>query len=131
MKVIQSSGTRKRAIARCTLRPGTGVVRVNSQLLYSIKPDLIRERMEEPLVIAGETAKQVDLVVRTSGGGFSSCAEAARLAIAKALAQYDKNLQQEFLEYDRNLLVADVRLKETHKPNRHGKARSKTQKSYR
>ncbi|MDP7181713.1 MAG: 30S ribosomal protein S9 [Candidatus Woesearchaeota archaeon] len=131
MKVIQASGSRKRAIAKCTLRLGTGIVRVNSQLLYSIKPDLIRDRIEEPITLAGDVAKQVDLLVRTSGGGVSSCAEAARLAIAKALAQYDKNLQQEFLDYDRNLLVADVRLKETHKPNRHGKARAKRQKSYR
>ena len=40
-------------------------------------------------------------------------------------------LKEEFLEYDRNFLVSDVRYKETHKPNRHGKARSKVQKSYR
>ena len=52
---------------------------------------------------------------------------------AKALVEYSKNskLKEQFLEYDRNLLVADVRRKEPAKPNRHGQARAKRQKSYR
>ena len=50
-----------------------------------------------------------------------------------ALVGYTKNdkLKEIFLNYDRNLLVADVRRKEPSKPNRHGQARSKVQKSYR
>ena len=40
-------------------------------------------------------------------------------------------LKEAFLKYDRTMLVADVRRKEPSKPNRHGKARSKRQKSYR
>ncbi|MEM4366460.1 MAG: 30S ribosomal protein S9, partial [Candidatus Woesearchaeota archaeon] len=43
----------------------------------------------------------------------------------------DKSLQQAFLSYDRALLVSDIRKKEERKPNRHGKARAKVQKSYR
>jgi len=131
MKVIQTSGSRKRAVARATLRPGSGLVRVNAHLLYTVIPRFVRERIEEPIVIAGDRAKEVDIEILTKGGGVTSTADAARLAIAKALAEYDKELQQVFLDYDRTLLVADVRFKETHKPNRHGKARAKVQKSYR
>jgi len=29
VKIIQTSGKRKRAIARATVRPGTGVIRIN------------------------------------------------------------------------------------------------------
>ncbi len=131
MKAIHISGTRKSAVARATLVPGAGVVRINSQLIDSYEPEMSRRKIQEPLIIAGEKAKGVNISVSVQGGGQSSQAEAARLVVARALAQYDKTLQKDFLDYDRILLVADVRRKETHKPNCHGKARAKRQKSYR
>ena len=131
MKIIHMSGKRKSAVARATLRPGGGVVRINSQLLQYYEPKLARARLMEPLLLAEDSAKTVDISVNVRGGGVNSQADAARLAIAKVLAAYDNKLQKQFLDYDRTLLVADVRLKETHKPNRHGSARSKKQKSYR
>jgi small subunit ribosomal protein S9 len=130
-KVIHTSGTRKTAVARATLAPGAGIVRVNSLLLPSVQPSLYRAKMEEPLLLAGDSAKRVDIAVNVMGGGAASQAEASRLAIAKALAQFDRKLHKVFLEYDRSMLVADVRFKEEHKPNCHGKARAKRQKSYR
>ena len=89
--------------------------------------------MREPLILAGDAANKVDIDVSVFGGGITSQAEAARLAIAKALVAFTKNdkLKEIFLGYDRNLLVADVRRKEPAKPNRHGQARAKIQKSYR
>ena len=58
--------------------------------------------------------------------------EAARLALAKALVEFSssKKLEEAFLEYDRHLLVADVRRKEACKPG-DSKARAKRQTSYR
>ena len=131
MKVVHASGKRKEAIARATLRPGSGAVRINSLLLPFYGSELYRLKIEEPLQIAGDVAGQVDINVRVVGGGMSAQAEASRVAISKCLAQFDKRLQSTFMQYDRTLLVADVRRKETHKPNCHGKARSKVQKSYR
>ncbi|MBW2968708.1 30S ribosomal protein S9 [Candidatus Woesearchaeota archaeon] len=131
MKVIHVSGTRKTAKARATLKAGNGIIRINSQLLNHIEPKMLRMKIQEPLLIAGENAKKVDISVKTHGGGKTSQAEAARLAIARALVFYDKKLQKEFLNYDRHLLVADVRRKETHRPNTHGKARSRRQRSRR
>jgi len=130
-KIIHTSGSRKEAIARATLRPGKGNVSVNRHELRICHPMLYRMKIEEPLILAGDIRSKVDVQVNVSGGGINSQAEAARLAIARALAQYDKKLEKQFLAYDRNLLVADVRFKESAKPNRHGSARSKRQKSYR
>ena len=131
MKIINTSGTRKRAVARATLTAGNGEVRVNHKLVENFEPEFVRLKMQEPLILAGDSAKKVDINVNVFGGGFNSQAEASRLAIAKAMARFDKKLEKVYLNYDRQLLVADVRRKETHKPNRHGKARSKVTKSYR
>ncbi|MBS3125013.1 30S ribosomal protein S9 [Candidatus Woesearchaeota archaeon] len=131
MKLIHQSGTRKTAVARATLTEGSGIVRLNSQLIISMPLTLFRSKVEEPLLLAGDTAKKVDISVSINGGGVNSQAEAARIAIAKALALFDKKLHTVYLEYDRAFLVADVRRKETRKPNCHGKARAKRQKSYR
>ncbi len=130
-KTIHDSGTRKRAVARATLKPGKGKVRVNRVILSEYQPKMARMKIQEPVVIAGDTAKKVDIDVNVRGGGMNSQAEAVRLAIARVLSAFDKKLEQPFADYDRHLVVADVRLKETHKPNRQGKARAKRQKSYR
>ncbi|MFQ5475232.1 MAG: 30S ribosomal protein S9, partial [Candidatus Nanoarchaeia archaeon] len=93
-------------------------------------PQMLRMKLMEPLVLAGDKAKEVNINVRTHGGGMTGQADAARLAIARALAEYHKKLKDVFLDYDRTLLVADSRRKETCKPN-DSKARAKRQKSYR
>ena len=133
MKNVHASGKRKKAIARVTLMQGNGLVRVNNIPLDFIEPKMSRLKLREPLILAGDIAGKVDIDVQVFGGGTTSQAEASRLAIAKALVSFTKNdkLKEIFLNYDRNLLVADVRRKEPAKPNRHGQARAKVQKSYR
>ena len=133
MKNIHASGKRKKAIARATLKQGNGLVRINSIPIDFIEPKMSRLKLREPFILAGDVANKVDIDIDVTGGGISSQAEASRLAIAKALADYAKSekLKEVFLNYDRNLLVADVRRKEPAKPNRHGQARSHVQKSYR
>ena len=130
-KVIHVCGSRKSAVARATLKPGAGIVRINSKLLETVTPKIYQMRIKEPLKIAGDTANNINIDVKVQGGGVASQADAARLAIARALVALDNNLQKDFLDYDRTLLIADIRRKETHKPNCHGKARAKRQKSYR
>jgi len=133
MKDINSSGKRKRAIARAVIRQGNGSVRINSIPVDLFQPKMSQLKILEPLILAGDLSNKVDIDVSVYGGGISSQAEASRLAIAKALVDYAKGdkLKETFLAYDRNLLVADVRRKEPAKPNRHGQARSHVQKSYR
>jgi len=131
VKIIHCSGKRKRAVARATLKPGKGKVRVNNKMLDVVYPKIAQLKIQEPLILAGSIANGVDIDVNVKGGGFISQAEAARLAIARTLVKYDKKLEKNFLNYDRQLLVADVRRKEPHKPNTSKGARSKRQKSYR
>ena len=85
----------------------------------------------EPLTLAGDEAKKFDVLVRVEGGGNAGQADAARLAIGRALISSNPALKQILLDYDRQLLVADIRRKESAKPNSHGQARAKVQKSYR
>lgn len=133
MKGFIASGKRKSATARAVIRPGTGMVSVNGRLVKFYEPKVARLKLEEPLILAGEHSGAFDISVKVRGGGTMSQAEAARLAIAKAMVGItkDKKLEKSYLEYDRHMLVADVRRREGRKPNTHGKARSKRQKSYR
>ena len=133
MKNVHASGKRKTAVARATLKQGSGLIRINGVPIDIMEPRISRLRLTEPLILAGDAAGKVDINVNVTGGGITSQAEASKLAIAKALVNLTKSdkLKEVFLNYDRNLLVADVRRKEPAKPNRHGQARSKVQKSYR
>tara|TARA_Y100000310_G_scaffold302635_1_gene340171 strand:+ start:22612 stop:23016 length:405 start_codon:yes stop_codon:yes gene_type:complete len=131
-KVIQTSGKRKKSVARATLKQGKGVIRVNSQLVDFYKPDLAKNRILEPIMIAEELVNKINISVNVRGGGWQAQSESVRLAIAKGLVKFSnsKELRQKFLDYDRHLLIADVRQSEPCKPN-NSKARAKRQKSYR
>jgi small subunit ribosomal protein S9 len=131
MKPINTSGKRKRAVARGVLTKGTGKVKINNIPLDVYSSEIYRLRIREPLILAKDAAKKVDIDINVFGGGKSSQADAVRLVISKALAEFDTRLEDVFDNYDKHLLVADVRRKEPRKPNTHGKARSKRQKSYR
>ncbi|MBI2661849.1 30S ribosomal protein S9 [Candidatus Woesearchaeota archaeon] len=127
---IHTDGKRKQAVARATLRTGTGKVLINGKLLHSLTDHLTKLRILEPLVLCGELATKVNIDVNVHGGGVNGQADASRLAIARALVQYDGKLKKIFNDYDRLLLVADVRKNEVSKPN-DSKPRAKRQKSYR
>lgn len=128
---IIASGKRKSAVARAAITNGSGIVTVNNINIDVYEPAIARLKMQEPLILAGKIVDKLDIKITTSGGGFMGQSQAARLAIARALIDKDKKLKEVFLDYDRQLLVADVRRKEVRKPNTHGKARSMKQKSYR
>ncbi len=130
-KTIQVSGKRKKAVARVSLKSGSGIVRVNKLNIENYEPAIARMKIKEPLLLAKGVADKLDISVNVSGGGFMGQAEAARLGIARALVRHNDKLKSLFLDYDRQLLVADVRRREKRKPNTQGHARSKKQKSYR
>lgn len=117
-EVIQKVGKRKRAIARATAKAGKGNVFINKKSLDLIKPEIARLMIKEPLILAEDVAKNLDINVNVKGGGIFGQASASRQAIAKILVEKDENLKERFLNYDRTLLVADVRRTEPHKPSR-------------
>ncbi|MEA3378744.1 MAG: 30S ribosomal protein S9 [Nanoarchaeota archaeon] len=131
-KMIHMSGKRKKAIARATLKEGTGIVRINSKKLEHFNPKIAQLKILEPILLAEDTIKGININIIVKGGGWASQADACRLAIAKGLVEFTKSkkLKQIYLEYDRHLIVADVRVNEPHKPN-DSKPRAKRQKSYR
>lgn len=132
MKVVVTSGKRKSAVARATVRKGKGLIKINSVPLEIYEPYLARMKMMEPLTLAGDRSSKVDIDVNVQGGGFMGQAAATRTAIAKGLVQFleDEDLQAIYSKYDRSLLVSDPRRKLPKKPLGRG-ARKKRQKSYR
>jgi small subunit ribosomal protein S9 len=132
MKIIVTSGKRKTAIARAVIRKGKGRVRINKFPVELYQPELARMKIMEPLIMARELTQKVDIDVDVRGGGFMSQAEAARTAIARALVEFsgDEELRKVFLEYDRTLLVNDVRRKLPKIQGGRG-ARKRRQTSYR
>jgi len=131
--IIVVSGKRKRAIARAVLVEGSGIILIN-QKDYKTLQTFDRLRIEEPIRIAENILGKLkfNIAITVKGGGDKSQVEATRLALAKAIVEFSKSeeLTKAYLAYDRNLLVADVRRKETYKPG-DSKARSKRQSSKR
>ncbi|MGB1437793.1 MAG: 30S ribosomal protein S9, partial [Candidatus Poseidoniaceae archaeon] len=104
-----------------------------------LQPALARRKAMEPLVIADAMNRlsKVDINLTTTGGGIMGQTDAIRTAIARGLVHYnggaegiDEELRDEFLRFDRSLLVNDPRRKEPKHQLGRG-ARRKKQKSYR
>ena len=138
-KIVNTSGKRKTAVARASLKPGKGRVRVNSTPIEIWGPALARHKAAEPLVIAEAMNRRddVDITVRVEGGGTMGQVDAIRTAVARGLVHWnggaegiDEELRDEFLRFDRGLLVNDPRRKEAKHQLGRG-ARRKWQKSYR
>ena len=138
-KVVHTSGKRKTAVARATVKVGKGRVRVNSEPIEILQPALSRRKAMEPLIIADAMNRlsKVDINILTHGGGVMGQTDAIRTAIARGLVHYnggaeglDEELRDEYLRFDRSLLVNDPRRKEPKHPLGRG-ARRKKQKSYR
>lgn len=131
VQIVNTKAKKKSAVARATLRyPGDGSVRINGFALDTIRNKYLRMIVEEPLTLAGDLAGKVSIEVNVHGGGVMGQAVAVRGAIAKALVAVDEDLRDTFMQYDRTLLVDDVRRVEPKKPLGR-KARAKKQTSYR
>ena len=57
-KIIHTSGKRKSAIARATLKPGKGKIRINNSFLENYPNTVLKLRIQEPLILAGENWRQ-------------------------------------------------------------------------
>ena len=131
--VTNTSGKKKTAIARATVREGTGKVRVSTQPVELVEPELARLKMLEPFRITDADLREtVDIDVTVEGGGVIGQADAVRTAIARGLVEHtnDAELRDAYMEFDRSLLVNDVRQSEPKKWGGPG-ARARYQKSYR
>jgi len=132
-KTIFITGKRKRAVARARFKQGSGRIKINSVPIDFIKSEVLRLKIQEPLVLAGDAWKGFDININVRGGGSAGQAEASRQAIARGLVQLlGAELKKRYISYDRNLLVYDPRRTEPHKPPRSSQgARRYKQKSKR
>ncbi len=136
---VNMSGKRKTAIARATVRKGNGRIRINSKPIHIMEPELARRKALEPVQIAEamDRLADVDVSILVQGGGQMGQVDAIRTAIARGLVKWnggaegdDEELRDEYLRFDRSLLVNDPRRKEPKHQMGRG-ARKKWQKSYR
>jgi small subunit ribosomal protein S9 len=109
----RATGKRKTAIARVTLRPGSGTYLVNGRTLEEHFPrGTLQRNIRQPLETVGYQ-ERMDVVARLHGGGISAQAGALRHGVSRALLEADPNLRGELKR--RGFLTRDSRAKERKK----------------
>ncbi len=135
-KVVNSSGKRKTAIARATIKEGSGLVRINAESLAVYQPEAAKLRVEQALALAEDYVdlSKLAICVSVNGGGVMGQADAVSSAIARGLLAWSgsDDLLERYHGYDRTIVAGDYRQTEVHKPGQSSKGpRHKRQKSYR
>jgi len=111
--ITQTTGRRKRAVARVRFRPGTGIITVNKRQLDVYFPsDTHRMILTEPLRLTN-TTEAYDIDATLDGGGPSGQAGALRHGIARALIELDEELRPDLKKA--GFLTRDPRKKESKK----------------
>jgi small subunit ribosomal protein S9 len=109
----RATGKRKTAVARVTLKPGTGAYIINGKTLNEFFPRATLQRtIRQPLETVGYEDR-MDVVASMHGGGVSAQAGALRHGVSKALLEADPNLRAELKR--RGFLTRDARVKERKK----------------
>ncbi len=105
--VFSATGRRKSSVAQVRLVLGTGKITVNGREVneYMPFPTLVMD-LKQPLVITNNEST-FDITVTVKGGGFSGQAGAIRLAITKALLEFDKNTDQTREDSYRKILKSE------------------------
>jgi len=122
------TGRRKSAIARVFLRPGTGAFKINGKGYEEyFVTEQQRVSAKQPLVLT-ETTATFDVISTVRGGGVSGQADAVKMAIARALLEFNAELRKTLKS--EGLLSRDARIKERKKYGQKG-ARARFQFSKR
>lgn len=128
MEVINSVGRRKAAVARVYVSEGSGNIIINRRELSAYFPSSILQFVvKQPLSTLGVT-EQYDIKINLFGGGFKGQAEAARLAITRALIKINPESKPALKA--EGFVTRDPRAVERKKPGR-PKARKRFQFSKR
>jgi small subunit ribosomal protein S9 len=109
----RATGKRKTAVARVTLKPGTGEYIINGKSLEVFFPrETLQRTIRQPLETVGYETR-MDVVAAMHGGGVSAQAGALRHGVSRALLEADPNLRSELKR--RGFLTRDARVKERKK----------------
>jgi len=126
--VISSTGKRKDAIARVSLSPGEGQIKINGRSIEDyFGRATSRMIIKQPLELTN-LVNQFDISVNASGGGLSGQAEAIRHGISKGLLLFNPELRK--ILKKAGFITRDSRIVERKKYGRH-KARKRPQFSKR
>lgn len=117
-ETFTATGRRKTAVARVWLTAGTGQITVNNESFEEAFPTLtLQGQLLEPLQVTNLKNK-FDVRVVSKSGGVHGQADAAKLAIARALILHDPELRPALKAA--GLLRRDPRAKERKKPGQPG-----------
>jgi small subunit ribosomal protein S9 len=90
MDTINTIGRRKTSVARIYMTPGNGKITVNNKSIEVYFPfELHQIVVKQPLTLVGVEGTY-DLQINVDGGGIKGQAEAARMAISRALCEADE-----------------------------------------
>ena len=113
MDIIHTIGRRKEAVARIYLSQGKGNITVNGKDFKEYFPvDTMQYKLEQPFKTADLSGK-FDVKVNVDGGTTGQ-AEAIRLAISRALCEF--NAENRPALKSQGLLTRDARVVERKKP---------------
>lgn len=128
MEVVNTIGRRKEAVARIYLSEGKGNITINNRELKEYFTNgILQYIVLQPLNLVG-VADQYDIKINLDGGGIKGQAEAARLAIARALVEINPEDKTELKRA--GFMTRDPREVERKKPGQ-PKARKRFQFSKR
>merc|ERR1712090_88627 len=89
LQSVQVYGRKKTATAVAHCKRGNGLIKVNGRPLEHMEPDILRIKLQEPVLLLGkERFAGVDIRVRVRGGGHVAQIYAIRQAISKAIVSY-------------------------------------------
>ena len=117
-------GRRKASVARVWLRHGSGAVSVNGKDYTQYFDTELTRRTAVTACQTIPNSGSFDILANVNGGGKVGQADAVKLAIARALVEFDPTLKPTLRK--QNLLTVDSRKKERKKPGQPG-ARKKFQ----
>ncbi len=88
-----ATGKRKNAIARVWIKPGKGMITINTKdyTQYFARP-VLQMLLQQPLTAANRNT-QYDIMATVMGGGLSGQAGAVRHGISKALTYFEPELR--------------------------------------
>jgi len=128
MQVVHTIGRRKTSVARIYVKAGNGAITVNKRDYKQYFPTLPLQYILNQAQEVVNAKESFDIMINVDGGGVKGQAEAARLAIARALCEI--NPENRGALKSEGLLTRDPRMVERKKPGQK-KARKRFQFSKR
>ena len=118
LTVYSATGRRKTAIAHVWMTEGSGRITINRRIFEEYLPTLPLQNLALQPFQVTNTVNKFDAKIVVKGGGIHGQVGALRLAIARALVEFEPTLRSQLKEH--GLMTRDPRMKERKKPGQPG-----------